>query len=189
MRFELSDLRVSSGVRRMDQPKTRHAALAETGARWRASGWPASLLLLGACAALGPPEIETSRVYENVGASELYEQTLQALRASELEVTETDRASGTITAAARVEERNWAVCPPPQRLVQDRDDRTRRVAAREDHRRVELTASVQGGQQGARLTLAPAFSAEPVSALATTPRCRTTGALEREILAAIAAQA
>jgi hypothetical protein len=173
----------------MDRPKTRHAALAGTGTRWRAIWSPASLLLLGACAALGPPEIETSRVYENVGEGELYQQTLQALRASELEVTETDRASGTITAAGRFDERNWAECLPPQRLVEDRDDRQQLVAAPEDHRRVELTASVQGGQQGARLTLAPAFSAEPVSALATTPRCRTTGALEREILAAIAAQA
>ena len=173
----------------MEQPKTRHAAPAETGGRGRPIGWPASLLLLGACAALGPPEIETSRVYENVGPGELYAQTLQALRASELEVTETDQASGVITAAARFQERNWAECPPPQRLVQDRDDRTRRVAAREDHRRVELTASVQDGPQGATLTLAPAFSAQPVSALATSPGCRPTGALERQILAAVAAQA
>jgi hypothetical protein len=173
----------------MVQPEARQVALAGTGARWRAIGWPASLLLLGACAALGPPVIETSRVYENVSEGELYEQTLQALRASELEVTETDRASGTITAAARFEQRNWADCPPPERLVQDRDDRTRRVAAREDYRRVELTASVQDGPQGATLTLAPAFSAVPVSALATTPGCRTTGALERHILAAVAEQA
>jgi hypothetical protein len=173
----------------MDRPKTRHAALAGTGTRWRAIWSPASLLLLGACAALGPPEIETSRVYENVGEGELYQQTLQALRASELEVTETDRASGTITAAGRFDERNWAECLPPQRLVQDRDDRQQLVAAPEDHRRVELTASVQGAPEGATLTLAPAFAAEPVSALATTPGCRTTGALERQILAAVAAQA
>jgi hypothetical protein len=128
-------------------------------------------------------------VYENVGEGELYQQTLQALRASELEVTETDRASGTITAAGRFDERNWAECLPPQRLVQDRDDRQQLVAAPEDHRRVELTASVQGAPEGATLTLAPAFAAEPVSALATTPGCRTTGALERQILAAVAAQA
>lgn len=169
--------------------KTRNADLAARRAPWRAIGPSAGLLLLGACAALGPPDIETSRVYGDVSPDGLYERTFQALQATDLEVTETDRASGTITAVGRFEDRNWAECPQPQRIVENEQDQEQVVAAREDYRRVELTASVQGGEQGARLTLDPAFSAQPLSALATTTECRTTGALERQILDAVAGPA
>ena len=173
----------------MVQPKTRTAASAGRSARRPWIWSPAGLVLLGACAAFGPPDIETTRTYQDVGPDELYGRTLQALRASELEVTETDRASGTITAAGRFEERNWAECPRQLRLVEDQEERTHLVPAREDYRRVELHASVQGSGQGATLTLDPAFSAEPVSEFATTAECATTGALERQILEAVTGQA
>ena len=166
--------------------RTQNAALAGQGARSPAIGASAALLLLGACAALGPPDIETSRVYAGVEPDELYGRTLQALQTSQLQVTETDRASGEITAVGRFAARDWAECPQPKRIVENRQDQQRVVGAREDSRRVELRASVQAEGQGAELTLDPAFSAEPVSAMATSPECGTTGVLERQILEAVA---
>jgi hypothetical protein len=160
---------------------------AAPGLSWRAIGPSACVLLLGACAALGPPDIATSRVYQGLGADALYAQTLQALRASELEITGSDRASGRITAVGSFEDRGWAACDGPLRIVENQQDQEQVVEAREDYRRVELTASVEGAGQGARLTLDPDYRAEPVSALATEPECRTTGVLERQILDAVAA--
>jgi len=148
----------------------------------------AAATLLGACAAFGPPDIETSRSYANLGPEALYQRTLEALRASQLEVTRSDPASGVIGAVGRFEQRGWAECTQPRRIVEDSEDREEVVGARVDYRRVELMASVQGGAEGATLTLDPSFTAEPVSPMATTEECRTTGQLERQILEAVAAQ-
>lgn len=176
-----------SGKKAMLQPQRPTPAPTRQGVSRRAIGASAGLLLLGACAALGPPDIETSRVYPGVGADALYAQTLQALRASDLEITASDQASGRITAVGSFEDRGWAACHEPLRIVENQQDQSQVVAAREDYRRVELDASVQGGEDGARVTLDPDYQAEPVSALATTPECRTTGVLERQILDAVAA--
>ena len=156
---------------------------------WRGL-WPAAgLVLLGGCAALGPPDRETSRVYHDVAPDALYDRTLQAVQASGLEIAETDRAGGVITAAAQFDQRNWARCPNSLMLVNDQGGETQMVDAPEDHREVELTASVTDLPQGARVTLDPAFVTEPVSPMATTEECGTTGVLESRILEAVAAQA
>ena len=133
------------------------------------------------------PDIESSRLYQGVGADALYVQTLEALRASALEITASDQAGGRISAIGSFEDRGWATCHEPLRIVENQQEQSQVVAAREDYRRVELSASVQDAEDGAMLTLDPDYRAEPVSALATTPECRTTGVLERQILDAVAA--
>ena len=134
-----------SGKKAMLQPQTPTPAPTRRSVSRRAIGASTGLLLLGACAALGPPDIETSRVYQGVGADALYAQTLQALRASDLE----------ITAVGSFEDRGWAACHEPLRIVENQQDQEQVVAAREDYRRVELSASVQDAEDGARLTLDP----------------------------------
>ena len=114
--------------------------------------------------------------------------TLQTLQASGLEVTETDPTRGVISAAGETDREVWAECPQPRKLVQDSEVQQHLVGIPEDYRRVELTASVSAAPEGARLTLDPAFFAEPVSALATAEECRTTGVLERPILEAVSQQ-
>lgn len=147
----------------------------------------AALALLSGCA-LGPPDVETSRAYANLSRDALYQRTLEALRDSELEVTRSDPTSGAIAAVGRFEQRGWAECTQPRRIVEDSEDQEQVVGARIGHRRVELAASIQDSAEGATLTLDPTFSAEPVSALATTEECRTTGLLERRFLDAVAAR-
>jgi hypothetical protein len=170
--------------------KTRatEAAARQSGS-WRGLWLQAGLVLLGACAVLGPGDRESSRVYPDVAPDALYDRTLQALQASGLEVTEADRTGGVITAAAQFDQRNWANCPASLMLVDDQGGESQMVDASEDHREVELRASVTDGSQGARLTLDPAFVTEPVSPMASTEGCGTTGVLENRILEAVAAQA
>jgi hypothetical protein len=146
----------------------------------------AGFLLMGACAAPGPSEVATSRTYPGIDRQALYERTVAALRASDLNVTATDPANGVVRAAGSFEDRNWAECSPARLFVEDSDDRHYLVTVPDKDRRVQLQASVSDRPQGARLTLAPAFTAEPVSPMATTPRCRTSGALERQIFEAVA---
>jgi hypothetical protein len=95
-----------------------------------------------------------------------------------------------ITAAGRFDQRNWATCQDSLKLVPDQSDELNMVEAAEDHREVELTASVAPGREGgATLTLDPAFRIEPVSAMATIEECTSTGVLERQIYQTVAAQA
>lgn len=138
------------------------------GAPWLAPGLLAGAVLLGACAGFGPADDQTTRIYQGVASDALYDRTLQALQASGLEITEADRAGGVITAAAQFDQRDWATCPDSLMLVNDQGGEAQMVDAPEDHREVELTASVTDGPQGARLTLDPAFVTEPLSAMATT---------------------
>jgi hypothetical protein len=146
----------------------------------------AGLLLLGACAALGPPGIKSSRTYQDVDPQALYERTVAALWASKLNVTATDPASRAATAVGPFEGRDWAECSESKIFVEDSEDRHHLVAVPDKDRRVELRASVSAGPQGATLTLDPTFTAKPVSRMATTPQCRTTGVLEHEIFDAVA---
>jgi len=167
----------------------------------RNMGWPtrrpvalglilaaAGLALLGACTATGPP-VATSRAYQGVDPRVLYERTGAALRAAGLKITANDPASGRITAAGSFDGRDWAECSRPRMLVEDSEDRNRLIAVPDKDRRVEVRASVSDGPQGATLWLAPAFTAQPVSPMATTHECHTTGALEREIFEAVAREA
>ena len=137
----------------------------------------------------GPADVQTSRVYPGATPERLYTQTLQALKGSDLQVTETDRASGKIVAIGRFDARNWAQCGEPLRLYHDQGGSNQIVEGVEHYRLVELSASITDGANGATLVLDPAFVAEPVTATATTPECRTTGVLERQILDAAAAAA
>jgi hypothetical protein len=145
--------------------------------------------LLGACAAFGPPETKTSRAYQDVDRQVLYERTGAALRASGLKVTATDPATGVVTAVGSFEGRNWAECSAPRLFVEDSEDRHYLIAVPDKDRRVALQASVSEGPQGATLTLDSTFTAEPSSPMATTPTCRTTGALEGQIFEAVAGAA
>ena len=166
------------------------SALARSRAAWPGLGLQAGVVLLGACATFNPSESKTSRVYPDVTSEALYDRTLQALRASHLEITTADPASGAITATAQFDRRNWATCPDSLMLVKDQSDDMNIVAAAEDHREVELTAAVTPGPEGgATLTVDPAFVTEPVSAMATTEECASTGVLERQIYQTVAAQA
>jgi hypothetical protein len=146
----------------------------------------AGLVLLGACAASGPPHTTTSRAYPGVDQKALYERTVAAFRANDLKVTANDPASGVITGVGSFDDRNWAECSKPRMLVQDSKGRHRLIDVPEKDRRVELQASVSDRPQGPTLTLDPAFTARPANPMATTPKCHTTGALEREILEAVA---
>jgi hypothetical protein len=147
---------------------------------------PAALVLLGACAFSGPSDQTTSRAYQGVDRQILYERTVAALKASELKVTGTDPASGTVRAAGSFDGRDWAECSRSLVLVEDIEERHSLVAVPDRNRRVKLRASIGEGPGGATLTLAPIFTAERVSLSATAPRCRTTGALERQIFEAVA---
>lgn len=142
------------------------------------------IVLLGGCA-LVPADGQTGRTYAGVEPARLYDQTLMALRETDLEVVESDAAHGMIVAAARFDQRGWADCPSSLRLAQDRDERQYMVEAAESHREVELAASVTDAPEGATLTLEPAFSTQPVSPMASTEACVTTGVLERQILDAV----
>jgi hypothetical protein len=84
-----------------------------------------------------------------------------------------------VAAGGSFEGQNWAECSPARLFVEDSEDRHHLITVPDKDRRVQLQASLSDGPQGARLTLAPAFTAEPVSPMATTPRWRTNGALER----------
>jgi hypothetical protein len=152
----------------------------------RATLSAAGFALLGACAALGSPETTTSRAYQGVERQVLYERTVAALRASGLKVTATDPATGVVTADGSFEGRNWAECSEPRLFVEDSENRHYLIAVPDKDRRVALRASVSEGPQGATLTLASTFTAAPASPMATTPTCRTTGALERQIFEAVA---
>jgi hypothetical protein len=143
---------------------------------------PAGLVLLAACAA----SPTTSRVYPGLDPNALHQRTVAAFRASHLEVTANDSATGVITGVGSFDDRNWAECAKPRMLVQDTKGRHRLVDAPEKEREVELQASVSDGPQGATLTLDPAFTLSPGHRMATSPKCETTGALEREILDAVA---
>jgi hypothetical protein len=143
-------------------------------------------MLLAGCTGLGAPDLTTSRVYPGVTSEALYDRTLEVLRASDLEVVEAARADGEITAAGRFEDRGWAECTPPRRIVRDSEARSSVVPAAVDHREVELTASVSDGADGALLILAPTFWVEPESPMATTGACTTTRLLERDILETVA---
>ncbi|MGH6897623.1 MAG: hypothetical protein ACREJ5_13935 [Geminicoccaceae bacterium] len=146
------------------------------GAARRPVGWCAAALLLAGCV-LGSPDLETSREYSGATPAGLYQRTLETLRASDLEVTGTD--DGVITATGRFENRGWATCQRSLRIVRDSENRASTVRAPEDHREVELEASVSDTPRGAALTLDPAFSVEPESEFAAAGECRTTGTLER----------
>ena len=52
----------------------------------RRLGCCAAAMLLAGCAALGSPDLTTSRVYPGFTSDQLYDQTLAALRAGDLEV-------------------------------------------------------------------------------------------------------
>jgi hypothetical protein len=153
---------------------------------WSALLPAAGFGVLGACAAFEPPDITTSHAFQGVGRQALYERTVAALRASGLQIIATDPADGAVTAVGTFEDRDWAECPQPKMFVEDSENRHHLIAVPEKNRRVELQASVSDAPEGARLTLDPTFTAEPVSSSATTPACRTTGALERQIFAAVA---
>jgi hypothetical protein len=141
----------------------------------------AALVLLGACGLSDPSDQTTSRSYPGIEGQVLYERTLAALRASELKVIGTDPAKRTVTAAGSFDRREWADCSRSLVLVEDIEERHSLVAVPDRNRRVELRASIGEGPGGATLTLAPIFTAERVSLSATSPSCRTTGALERQI--------
>jgi len=116
----------------------------------------------------------------------LYERTVAALRAVDLKVTASDPARRVVTAAGSFEGHDWAECSEPRLFVEDSEDRHHLIAVPEKSRRVQLQASVSTGPPGARLVLDPAFTAEAVSPMATTPKCHTTRALEQEIFEAVA---
>jgi hypothetical protein len=162
------------------------AAATRQSGSWRGLWLQAGLVLLGACAAPGPADRETSRAYGGVTSDELYDQTLEALRASDLEVIEAEPRTGVITAAGSFDDRGWAECTAPLGIVRDSEARSSVVPAAEGHREIELTASVSGAANGALLTLSPTFSAEPESPMATTGECTTTRVLERQILETVA---
>jgi hypothetical protein len=149
----------------------------------------AAATLLGACAASGPPDVTTSRAYQGVDRRALYERTVAALGAMQLKITARDPANGLVTAAGSFDGRNWAECSQPRMLVEDSEDRNRLIAVPDKDRRVQVRASVSDGPQGATLSLTPAFTSKPVSPMATTPECHTTGALERRIFEAVARDA
>ena len=171
----------------MMQRTSRASAARRRTERWLGCCAPA--MLLAGCAMLGPPDLTTSRVYHSVTSDQLYDRTLEVLGASNLEVIETEQADGVITAAGSFEDQGWAECTRPRRIVRDSEARSSVVPAAEDHREVELLASVSGAADGALLILSPTFSVEPESAMATTGACTTTRVLERQILEWVAQRA
>ncbi len=146
-------------------------------------------LLLAACA--GPPapsspeaEIEPSRVYEGTSRDAAFERTLAALRDAGLRVAGADESQGVISAGlSELGDRGWAVCP--ERYVSPRDDTRRRRRAESLGRDLELTASVREAPNGVAVSL-DATVVERLrnsfTNLTFTQRCRSTGALEGEIL-------
>jgi hypothetical protein len=169
--------------------KTGTTRAVRQGRSWRGLWLQTGLVLLSACAASGPADRETSRAYGGLTSDELYDQTLEALRASDLEVIEAESTAGVISAGGSFDDRGWAECTAPLTIVRDSEARSSVVPAAEDHREIELTASVSGAANGALLTLSPTFSAEPESSMATTGECTTTRVLERQILERVAERA
>jgi hypothetical protein len=145
-----------------------------------------ALLLLGACAGSGPSDLATSRTYQGLERQALYQRTVAAVEASGLTVAGADQATGVITAAGSFDGRGWAECSRALLFVEDSENRHHLVAVPDRNRRVELRASISDAPGGVTLTLEPAFTAEPASQMATTPRCQTTGALERLIFETVA---
>ena len=152
---------------------------------------PLGALALAACAGVAEPasDRETGRVYEGVGTDALYERTLAAIRAIGLEVVGTDPGRGVVTAEWRgPDDRGWARCDEPL-VVAEGDERGNRLAEVDPPGlRLELTAAVREAPDGARLTLDPTFEQILGGAgvnRASAGECRSTGELERRILAAV----
>ncbi len=169
----------ASDTRNMASPARRPTAL-------RRIRLAAGLAPLCACVAHGPADVATSRAYQGIDRKALYERTVAALEASELKVTASDPANGMVTAVGSFDGRNWARCSQPRLFVEDSEDRHHLIAVPDRDRKVQVQALVGQDPQGVTLTLEPAFTAEPVSPMATTPECHTTGALEREIFEVVA---
>ena len=153
----------------------------------------ALLPLLAACATSPPSapaatyQVESSRVYEGANREAVFERTLAAIEAAGLRVAEADRTRGVIAAElAGFQDRGWAECP--RRFVYPRDDTDRARLATPLERSLQLTASVSGAPAGAAVNLDTTVverQRNSFTNLTFSERCRSTGALERQILQAV----
>jgi hypothetical protein len=166
----------------------------ESGRTWRRPVAAVALALLAGCAtapAERPPrDVQASRVFEGLSPDAAFERTLAAVRGAGLNVTGASEAGGLITAElGDLRDRGWAECTA--RRVTDRSsERQRFRRADQLDRRVELTATVRAapGGGGTEVALDPAFAERQRNSftnLTFLEDCRSTGALERQILGSI----
>jgi hypothetical protein len=133
------------------------------------------------------PEPGVSRVYA-VSKDAAIARLREVLASYEIEAGTYDPAAGRLRAERRdLGQTGWAMCQPLR--VRDPDGVRLREAEplRLD---LDLSAQVEGVDGGTRVTLRPVFvetNLDSFTNLEVTHRCRSTGALERELLGALEA--
>lgn len=136
-----------------------------------------------------PAEVAVSEVYAG-SRDELAARLRGVLARHDIQSTGFDPERGVLRAERRdLGETPWAACD--HLYVYDREGERRRDA-RPLRRRLELTAGLEDVDGGTQVTLRPEFiqtSLNSFTNLEVTQRCRSTGALEREILAGLRAGA
>jgi hypothetical protein len=149
------------------------------------------ILALAGCATErrpGPPEPGVSRVYA-VSQDALIDRLRGALARYQIEPGTYDPATGRLRAERRdLGRTGWAMCQPLR--VRDPDGERLREA---EPLRLDLDLSVQveGVDGGTRVTLRPVFvetNLDSFTNLEVTHRCRSTGALERDLLGALGSE-
>jgi hypothetical protein len=164
--------------------------------RWLTRAWPERLAVallvvaLAGCATERrprPPEPGVSRVYA-VSKDAAIARLREVLAGYRIEPGTYDPAAGRLRAERRdLGQTGWAMCQPLR--VRDPDGVRLREAEplRLD---LDLSAQVEGVDGGTRVTLRPVFvetNLDSFTNLEVTHRCRSTGALERELLGALEA--
>jgi hypothetical protein len=162
--------------------------------RWLARAWPERLTVaLLAVALVGcttqpqprPQEVGVSRVYA-MNEEALIVRLREVLASYQIEPGVYDPATGTLRAGRRdLGQTSWAICQPLR--VRDPDGERLREAEplRLD---VELAVRLEDVDSGTQVTLQPDFietNLDSFTNLEVTHRCRSTGAIERDILGAL----
>jgi hypothetical protein len=163
---------------------------------WLTHAWPEWLTVallvvaLAGCATQPQPRLPepgVSRVYA-VSKDAAIARLREVLASYEIEAGTYDAATGRLRAERRdLGQTGWAMCQPLR--VRDPDGVRLREA---EPLRLDLDLSVQveGVDGGTRVTLRPAFvetNLDSFTNLEVTHRCRSTGALERELLGTLEA--
>lgn len=144
-------------------------------------------LALAGCAASPPrpSEVGVSEVYA-VSRDELAVRLSSVLERHDIQRTAFDPERGVVRGEREnLGETPWATC---EHLHVHARDGERRRDAEPLRRRLELTARLEDVDGGTQVTLRPAFiqvSLNSFTNLEVTQRCRSTGTLEREILAGL----
>jgi hypothetical protein len=147
-----------------------------------------AVLALGGCQTPAPTvAVPQSQTYPEDRAA-VWQRTLARLADQGIEVRREDLAAGRIEAGLDgFTERGWAWCEPA-RVVERFGDARRIDRARPVDRSLALTLDLQERPGGTEVTLETRFTEtqiDPFRNLPLTQRCRSTGELERSLLAAI----